>query len=252
MDMMLMLGILAVVYFTIFVLICLYHDKLNTKICNGVFIAFDVVFYFIWNLGMYESLWLDDIYDTLKNISPMIFTVIPFTCLMHEKAKSYVYSAISFLWLGMFVAFFISPQNHYVSSMDTQANLTYTGEALCHMLASLFGVYLVMTKQVKLNFSSWCKALIFLYAVISWGVLKNFVFHLDHFGMDPYGEYSIYFIDIFGNFYATLAGYLVGVLLVVTLGMQSLMAVCRIVDPLSEKLGRKPNLEEETKVEPLK
>ena len=235
MDMMLMLGILAVVYFTVVFIICLYHDKLNTKICNGVFIVLDILFYFLWNLGMYESLWLDDIYDTLKNISPMIFTVIPLTCMMNEKTKSFAYSAISYLWLGMFVALFISPQNHYISSANTAANLVYTGEALCHMLASLFGIYLVVTKQVKLNFVSWCKALIFLYVIILWGVLLNVVFHLDHFGMDPYGEYSIYFIDIFGSFEATLAGYLVGILLVVTIGMQTLMLISRIVYPKSKE-----------------
>ena len=38
--------------------------------------------------------------------------------------------------------------------------------------------------------------------------------------MDPYGNYTIYMIDIFGSFEATLAAYLLGVLLVLTLGMQ--------------------------------
>ncbi len=243
MDMMLMLGILAAVYFVAFALICLYHDKLNIKIGNGVFICLDVVFYFLWNVGMYQSRWFDDIYDTLKNISPMMFTVIPLTCLMNDKVKNYAYSAIAYLWLGMLVALFLSPQSHY-ANVDTSANLVYTGEALCHMLASLFGVYLVMTKQVKLSFANWCRALVFLYAAISWGVLKNFVFHLDHFGMDPYGKYSIYFIDIFGNFYATLVGYIFGVLLVVTLGMQSLGLFERLVHSTSEKRGQRASLEE--------
>ena len=38
--------------------------------------------------------------------------------------------------------------------------------------------------------------------------------------MNPYGGYKIYMIDIFGSFGATLAAYLLGVLLVITLGMQ--------------------------------
>ena len=236
MDMMLMLVILAAIYFTTLTLLCLYHEKLNTKICNATFIVLDVIFYFLWNVGMYESLWLDDIYDTLKNISPMIFTVIPLTCMMNEKVKSYAYSAIAFLWVGMFVALFLSPQNHYVSSFDTEANLVYTGEALCHMLASLFGIYLILTKQVKLDFGAWCKALTFLYIIIWWGVLENVVFHLDHFGMDPYGDYGIYFIDIFNSFGATLVAYLVGVLLVVTLGMQFGQMLHRLVRPKQAEL----------------
>lgn len=245
MDMMMMLAILAVVYFTVLVIICMYHDKLNTKICNGVFIVLDVIFYFLWNLGMYESLWFEDIYDTLKNISPMIFTVIPLTCMMNDKTKSYAYSAIAYLWLGMFVALFLSPQNHYISSPNTEANLVYTGEALCHMLASLFGIYLILTKQVTLDFNSWCKALFFLYVIIWWGVLLNATFHLSNFGMDPYGNYSIYFIDIFGSFGATLIAYLIGVLLVVTIGMEAGAVIYRIVQPKRAELVRLPDSAED-------
>ena len=36
--------------------------------------------------------------------------------------------------------------------------------------------------------------------------------------MNPYGQYGIYFIDIFGSFGATLIAYYVGVLLVLTIG----------------------------------
>lgn len=185
-----------------------------------MFIGLDLVFYFLWNLGMYESNWNNDIYNSLANISPMIFTVIPLTCILNEKAKSWVYNAIAFLWVGMFVALFLSPQSHYVTNFGAKANLVYTGEALCHLTASLFGIYLILTKQVQISFQSWYRAMTFLYAVILWGVLCNFAFHLDNFGMNPYGGYSIYFIDIFGSFTATFIAYLVGVLLVVTLGMQ--------------------------------
>ena len=174
----------------------------------------------------------------------MIFTVIPLTCMMNEKVKSYAYSAIAFLWVGMFVALFLSPQNHYVSSFNTAADLVYTGEALCHMLASLFGIYLIMTKQVKLDFGSWCKALAFLYIIIWWGVLQNVVFHLDNFGMDPYGNYSIYFIDIFRSFRATLLAYLVGVLLVVTLGMQFGQLLYRVIRPKKAELVSLKDYEE--------
>ena len=38
--------------------------------------------------------------------------------------------------------------------------------------------------------------------------------------MDPYGNYAIYFLDIFGTFEATLLAYLLGVLTVLTLGLE--------------------------------
>ena len=220
MDMMLVLGFLALIYFVSLTLICLYRDSINVKLFNTCFIILDVIFYFIWNVGMYESGWLEDGFATLENISPMIFTVIPLTVFMNEKTKQCAYSAIAFLWVGMFVAFFVSPEQAYIVGDHKDATLVYTGEALCHMLASLFGIYLILTKQVKPNFQSWRRSLLFMYSVILFGVFVNYVFHVDHFGMDPYGKYSIYFIDIFGTFEATFAAYLFGVLLVLTLGME--------------------------------
>ena len=38
--------------------------------------------------------------------------------------------------------------------------------------------------------------------------------------MDPYGDYAIYFLDIFGTFEATLLAYLLGVLTVLTIGLE--------------------------------
>ena len=59
-----------------------------------------------------------------------------------------------------------------------------------------------------------------MYSVIGFGVFLNYVFHTSNFGMDPYGGYGIYMIDLFGSFEATLVAYLLGVLVVLTAGMQ--------------------------------
>lgn len=229
MDMMFMLGILASIFFVSLTIICFYRDKINTKIINIVFVIFDLIFYFIWNLGMYEHGWLKDGFETLGNISPMIFTVIPLTLIMNDKVKEYAYSAIAFLWVGMFLALFISPEYTYLFSYNTNANVLYTGEALCHMLASLFGIYLILTNQVKINFKSWLKSIVFMYSIIGFGVFLNYFFHMGNFGMNPYGGYSIYFLDIFGTFEATLIAYLLGVLVILTIGMQVGMGLYKLV-----------------------
>ena len=125
---------------------------------------------------------------------------------------------------------FISPEHAYLFSFYEQATVPYTGEALCHMLCSLFGIYLVLTDQVEASLESLGRACVFIYSIIGAGIGINYLFHQSLFGMDPYGNYSIYMIDIFGSFPATLAAYLVGVLLVLILGLQSahlLKAVCR-------------------------
>lgn len=236
MDMMLMLGILAAVFLVSLTLIMLYRDSLNIRIFNAVFVVGDVAFYFIWNLGMYEYGWLEDGFETLENISPMIFTVIPLTLFMSEQVKQYAYSAIAFLWVGMFLAMFISPEQAYLFDYRTEATVNYTGEALCHMWAALFGIYLILTGQVKLNFQSWLRSMAFMYSVIGFGVFLNVCFHKSFFGMDPYGNYSIYFLNIFGSFEATLVAYLLGVLTVLTLGLEFGYLMERLLQPKQDKM----------------
>lgn len=250
MDMMLVLGILAAVFLVSLTLIALYHDSLNTRVFNAIFLIVDAIFYFIWNLGMYEHGWLEDGFETFGNISPMIFTVIPLTCFMNEKTKDYAFSAIALLWVGMFIALFISPEQAYLAKYYTEATVLYTGEALCHMWAALFGLYLILTEQVKLSFRTWWRAIAFMYAVIGFGVFLNYFFHKGHFGMNPYGDYSIYFLDIFGTFEATLVAYLLGVMTVLTTGWGVGYLFKRMVFPKQDRMPL-PNLEEEKEIEPL-
>ena len=54
--------------------------------------------------------------------------------------------------------------------------------------------------------------------------------------MDPYGNYAIYFLDIFGTFEATLVAYLLGVLTVLTLGLEGGYLLERLLRPKAEKL----------------
>lgn len=224
MDMMFVLGILASVFFVSLTLICFYREHINTKIFNVVFIIADLIFYFIWNIGMYRQGWLEKGFQTLGNISPMIFTVIPLTLFMSDKIREYAFSAIAFLWVGMFIALFVSPEHSYLFNYKTEATVVYTGEALCHMLASLFGIYLILTGQIKTDARALGKAIVFMYSVIGFGVFLNFFFHKANFQMDPYGGASIYFLDLFGSFEATFVAYLLGVMVVLIMGWQAGMA----------------------------
>lgn len=232
MDMMLMLGILALVYFTTLIAMCLYRYKIqNVKFWNLVFIIADVAAFFAWTYASYERGWLEGGWLTLGNISPLMFTMILLTPFMTEKIRDYVYSAIAFLHLGMFFAMLISPEYVYMFSFHRDASLLYTSEAVCHLICALFGIFLVLTNQVKADFRHWVKSLIFIYTVIGMSVILNYIFHRRYFGMDPYGNYSIYMIDIFGSFGATLAAYFAGIALTITVGWQSL----RVIDRFTEK-----------------
>ena len=231
MHMMLMVGLMLLFFFVSLTCICLFRDKLDTRIWNLAFVIADIVFFFCWNYASYERGWLAKGFMTLDNISPLTFTLIPLTYFMNDKVKDYCFSAIAFLSFGMFCAMMISPEHAYLFSFNEDASFLYTSEAACHMLCAVFGIYLVMSGQVKPNFTQWIKSIVFMYCIISFGVFLNFVFHRRFFGMDPYGEYAIYFLDIFGSFTTTLIAYYLGVLLVLTLGMQ----LCAFLDKMTKK-----------------
>ncbi|MBE5744922.1 MAG: hypothetical protein E7355_02165 [Clostridiales bacterium] len=234
MNMLTVLAILTVLYFFSLVLLCEYRYQINIKLFNGIFICADLLFYLCWNVGMWQKGWLDNGFHTLENISPLCFTLIPLTCLMNDKTKEYSYAVLAFLNFGMLVALYVSPQYEYLVNYEYDATFVYTGEMVCHMLCSLFGIYLVLTGQVKADFERWVKSILFLLAIVSFGVFLNYVFHKSYFGMDPYGQYSIYMIDIFDTFGATLAAYYLGIILVLTVGMQ----VCVGLERLSSREER--------------
>ena len=236
MNMMQMVGLMVICFFITLTLLCIYRKAINIKVANGVFIIVDLIFFFWWNYSGYLAGWLDDGYLTLENISPFIMTLIPLTVFLNDRVKAYCRSAIAFLWLGMFVALIFSPQHAYLNSFKSDANLIYASEAACHLLASLYGLFLIITGQVKCDIKHWKRAIICMYSVIGFGVMLNYLFHKSNFGMNPYGNYSIYMIDIFHSFEATLAAYLLGVLLVLTLGMQ----VGYLFNKLFDSTGWKP------------
>ena len=209
---------LSAVLFIALFLMCYFRDKLNNPIFNPLFIVACAAFFFCWNYAAYELNWLEDGFMTLENISPYICTVILATPFLSDKIKEYAYSAIALLSFGMFLAMYVSPGAEFILNFQQNARFIHVSEGACHLLMALYGFYLILSGKVKLNKHSFAKAVIFIYLSIGFGVFLNWCFHLSNFGMNMYGNYSIYFLDIFGSFEATFIAYLLGVLLTISLG----------------------------------
>ena len=220
MDMTVVLGIFTFFFFVTLFLMCFYRSKINVRLCNVLFIIADFVAFSCWNYSYYMKGWLDGGWLTLGNISPLMFTLILLTPFMNERVRENTYSALACLSVGMFFAMLISPEHDYIFNFNTEASFELTSEALSHMVCSLFGIYLVLSHQVKADFKHWAKSIRFVLSIITFGVIINFIYHKNNFGMDPYGTPRIYMLDIFGSFWATLAAYYFGVVLVLTLGYQ--------------------------------
>lgn len=219
MHIMHMLGILTLVFFAALFLMCFFREKLKNPIVNTLFVCACAVFFFLWNYSMYEHRGGNtNGFMILENISPYICAVIIATPFLHKRIRDFAYCGIAFLGFGMFVALFISPEVEFLFNYHQDAKFIHVSEAICHLIMSLYGFYLILSEKVKLELKSYGKALAFIYASIGFGVFLNWCFHLSNFGMDMYGNYSIYFLDIFGSFEATLLAYITGVLFTITAG----------------------------------
>ena len=238
-DMTVVLGIFTFFFFVTLFLMCYYRSKINTRLINALFIVADLLAFSCWTYAGYQRGWINEGWMTLDNISPLMFTLILLTPFMNEKAKDYVYSAIAFLNVGMFFAMLISPEHDYIFNFNTEATFIYTTEAVCHMVCSLYGIYLVLSKRVKADFNHWIKSVVLTLSIITVGVICNFVFHRKYFGMDPYGSAHIYMLDLFGGFWATIVAYYFGVVMVLTVGYQGVNMLDKTLDKIFEHSHRK-------------
>ena len=214
-----MLVTLAVVFFVALFLMCFYRYKLKHPLINPLFVGICAIALFFWTYATYEYRGsISTGFLTLENISPYICTVIAFTPFMSRWLKDYANCAIAFLGFGMFLAMFISPEVEYLFNYSLEAKPIHATEGFCHLAMGLYGFFLILSDRVQLNLKNYAKAVAFMYVTIGVGVFLNWTFHHSNFGMNMYGKYSIYFLDIFNSFEATLAAYVVGVLGTITLG----------------------------------
>ena len=230
MDMTIVLGIFTLFFFVTLFIMCYYRSKINFKLWNTIFIILDFVAMSCWTYASYQRGWLGNGWLTLGNISPLMFTIMLLTPFMNEKIRDYAYSALAFLNVGMFLAMLISPEHDYIFNFRREATFASTSEAIGHMVCSLYGIFLVLTKKVRADFKHWIKSIVFLLSIISCAVTINFVYHRDYFGMDPYGSAHIYMLDLFSGFYATLVAYYFGIVLVLSVGMQGVGMLDRITE----------------------
>ncbi len=219
MHIMLMIFILVQVYFSSLILLYFFRDKLNKDIVNVTFVILIFSSFAALNIHYYRNGGLSN-FMTLDNISPLTFTLMPLSYVMSKKVRECYMSMVAFLTVGMFIAMLVNPNYAYLFNFKQNATLSYAYDAISHLFCSLFGIYLIMSGQIEVTLKNLFKSAVFIYSIVTYGVILNFIFHKGYFGMNPYGDYSIYMFDLFGNFYATLIAYYFGIAVVLIFGYQ--------------------------------
>ena len=228
MSMMGMTLLLISIYFATMIFMLTFLEHSNTRVGNAIFIIVNVVMFVGQNLCFYTPELNNFRFVMFDNISPFTFTFMPCMILLKGKIAEFFKSAIAFLSIGMIIAMLVSPHYAYYMDFVHTAELHYLFDAMAHLNCSLFGIYLVLTGQVKLTYKNFVRAAVFMYTVITLMVTLNAVFGTNFFGMCPYGGYSIYMINIFEEYWATLLAYYLGVMLVLYLGFEFNYAVNRL------------------------
>lgn len=231
MHIMYMLFIVTVVFLLALFLMCIFRPRLKNPIINPLLLFATAVFLFAWTYATYLHNGLKG-FLTFDNISPYICTIIPLTAFMNKRTRDFVRPAIAFLGFGMFLAMFISPEFEYLFNYHQNTKLIHVSEAACHLIMGLYGFYLILSDKVKLTIANLAKALTFIYISIGFMVFLNFVFHRSYFGMNMYGDHSIYFLRIFDTFETTLIAYLLGVYVTMMLGFLMGVLLERFSRPL--------------------
>ena len=236
MHIMYMLFIVTIVFTLALFLMCMFRPKLKNPIINPLLQCATAIFLFAWTYAMYLHNGIKG-FLTFDNISPYICTIIPLTAIMNKRARDFVRPTIAFLGFGMFLAMFISPEFEYLFNYHQSTKLIHVSEAACHLVMGLYGFYLILSDKVKVTMANLAKALTFIYISIGFVIFLNFVFHRSYFGMNMYGDHSIYFLRIFDTFETTLIAYLLGVFAVMILGF--------LIGLLLEKISRPVDLKSE-------
>lgn len=219
MHIMFMAFILVFIYFSSLIIMCVYRDKINKDLANATFIMLIFISFAALNIHYFRNGGLKN-FMTLDNISPLTFTLAPLSYVMNYRVKKCYFSMVAFLSFGMFVAMLVNPNFAYLFNFKQNATLDYAYDSISHLFCSLFGIYLVISGQVKIKPKSLIYSMIFVYSIVTYGVIINFIFHKRNFGMDPYGKASIYMLDFFSGFYTTLIAYYIGIAVVLIIGYQ--------------------------------
>ena len=228
MSMMGMTLLLISIYFATIFFMLAFLERSNTRIGNAIFIIINIIVFWGLNMCYYTPERQNFRFLVFDNISPFTFTFMPFLWLFRGKVAEFFKSAIAFLSVGMIVAMMVTPQHAYLVNFNNTAGVDYLLDALCHLNCSLFGIYLVLTGQVRLTYKNFVRSVIFMYSAITLVVAFNYLYGTNFFGMCPYGGYSIYMFNLFEDYWATLLAYYLGVMLVLYVGFEFNLAINKL------------------------
>ena len=151
------------------------------------------------------------------NVSPFMFSTVLIICILPSDIKKYARTLISLLAFGMVIAGMITMIFNYLR--DYKFHLNIFLDSFVHILISLYGVYLLKTKQIykETKKQMISGAVIVVVALIMLSL--NLIFSTSFFGLSFTGSHNIYNVVVCKSAALSMVIYFIGLIVVLVSGM---------------------------------
>lgn len=192
----------------------------NYKVVNIIFASVVYVCYVSLVIIVYSDTGFYDwnFRNTLPvaNISPFMFSIVPLVLLAPSKIRKHLYLLISLLCIGMFLSTVYNC--FYNFNINYKFHFHFVLDYIAHFALSLWGIYLIRSKQVELKFRSCLISAGIIFGVVTLMLLLNVFLDTSYFGLSLNGKHNIYNAVITNNSYLSALIYYIGLCFILVLG----------------------------------
>ena len=222
------IALVCICVFYVFTVLIMKYMK-HKKIVNFLFSASIVACYLYVVVTVYRSVGFDDwnFQNTLPvaNVSPFMFSLVGMIYLIPLKIRKHIYLLISLLSFGMLLAaVFGCLYNAYI---NYRFHLHFLSDYLAHILLSLWGVYLVKSRQVELSARNMLSSSGIIMGVAFAMLILNMIFDTAFFGLSLNGKHNIYNTVLTDNSYLSAGLYFFGLICVLFFGYLFILCLSR-------------------------
>ena len=152
----------------------------------------------------------------VANVSPFMFALTPLVLVLPRCVKKHFLLLISLLSVGMAFSSILGCINN--AAINYKFHLHFMLDYVSHFALSLYGVYLVRTRQVNLNIKSASVSGSIILASAFVMMILNVIFDTAFFGLSLNGKHNIYNNVLFKSSYLSAFVYFLGLIAVLVLG----------------------------------
>ena len=150
------------------------------------------------------------------NISPFMFTCTPLALILPKNIRKYFLTLISLLSVGMLLSTSLNCIN--LAIIQYKFHIHFVLDYIAHIFLSLFGIYVVRSKQVSFTKKECLLSSLIIYFVVVIMIVLNVIYDKSFFGLSLNGKHNIYNNVIVDNSFVSMLIYVFGLTIVLLLG----------------------------------